>query len=362
MTTGGLMRQLIIAVLSMLVLSCINLGNRVEYVEKPEDPKVTECRERGMKILETHAPSAFNAMKTYYALIETGKKKGFIAPGPSIADNFYSLANYEDEFEMLQRLTTVVHESIHFMTTTLAWFPSREGGGSVCRGECWGYYFGNDERYLIPLSLSFPARKMDPSVPSGIRKSARYETYVLSPGTNSQTTQSYGINGLLEEFYAYSWSARTDLELLSYYEAHKNLKMEMVSNALSTADDRYHSYLEFRYFILHYVIASKKIDPAVYNSIMSNRDSRMMFGRIDREFNGMVDRLYSETIAILRSLSKRGYDVKEEAGPKFRIAVSGTNNWWILEPRGELWQHKPLEEELAEKEYRDMADLLANPD
>jgi hypothetical protein len=161
--------------------------------------------------------------------------------------------------------------------------------------------------------------------PSGEMGSYRIRTHV------------YGIYGLLNEFCAYSWICRTDLALLNYYSGLKELDRQRIKYNIDRVEDTYLAYLEFKYFILKYLLYAREHKPSVYREIIGNSGFRMAFTAIDTIYYETTNRFYEAVESFIKDLPERGMRVIK---------------------KGPHWGHKPLEQELARPEFREILDLL----
>lgn len=298
---GRVKRILSIAILVLCLAGCISLymqdwqasiakpsqenGPIAEEAPKAEPATVVACRQRGMGLLRRYAPSSYGLMKTYYELPKKYLINGNVQNLGSLTDAFFVFANFENDFDVVRHLGVVVHESNHSLVDLLGFnlAVTAKRDFSIGSGEYWGYYLGETKRCLVRATATFPAGEMAASASAALQDTARFKPYVLCSAQGGSTlTQGMGAYGLLDEFHAYYWTARTDLELLSFLKEQKEPTCESVHHFCDAADDWYHAYLEFKSFILYYILFARSHNAAVYDGILSRArcsDSVLRQGR-----------------------------------------------------------------------------------
>lgn len=181
------------------------------------------------------------------------------------------------------------------------------------------YYLGPGQQLLVLYTDKFPANEFDPYVPEEIKKTSRYDLYVLGKypsgemGSYRTGTHVYGIYGLLNEFCAYSWTCRTDLALLNYYSGLQDLDGQTIKYNIDRVEDTYLAYLEFKYFILKYLLYAREYKPSVYREIIGNSRLRMAFTAIDTIYYETTNRFYEAVESFIKDLPERGMRVIKKA-------------------------------------------------
>ena len=181
------------------------------------------------------------------------------------------------------------------------------------------YYLGPDQQLLVLYTDNFPANEIDPYAPEEIKKTSRYDLYVLGKypsgemGSYRIGTHVYGIYGLLNEFCAYSWTCRTDLALLNYYSGLKELDRQRIKYNIDRVEDTYLAYLEFKYFILKYLLYAREHKPSVYREIIGNSGFRRAFTAIDTIYYETTNRFYEAVESFIMDLPERGMRVIKKA-------------------------------------------------
>ena len=264
----GLLFSLLLSALGLT--GCFHLQTQSRPVNKyVEDPVVTACRERGMSLLKQYAPDSYWLMQNYYTVQQKQVERGLIIMSADIHDPFSDFfSTYTKEIDIMKNLAALVHESDHglirYLGTELA---LTHGKNTLYPKKYYGILLNETERFLVEVTPFFPTRAIDASAPPELQATSRYQLYVLSPSPD-QGTQQDGIYGLLDEWEAYYWTLRTDVSLLSYYERQKEVSMEDVVYVVSRVDDWYHAYLEFKCFMLQYLLYARAHAPEAYQGIM----------------------------------------------------------------------------------------------
>ena len=149
-------------------------------------------------------------------------------------------------------------------------------------------YTGNGNYIVVPYTETFPSKEMASSIPETLR-TFRFGTYVDTdensvPGMdpNLEGTQQYGIYGLLNEFTAYCWGCNNDVALQDYL-TENGMDVWRKPNTLG-------SYIEFRYYILHYMLYAREHHPDIYQGILNNVEFRTAFSTVDALFQSIHEK------------------------------------------------------------------------
>ncbi len=191
--------------------------------------------------------------------------------------------------DMLDRVRVAVHEEGHQ-------FAAIAGIGTVYRTARYSdttipngvALIGNDRIVSVRLPDGgvlhvpvrpvrvFPAREISRYFTDSALRTDRYPVYIESASPH-QGTQSGGIYGLLDEYYAYFYSMLAEdatmperLDLLRKYNNPSNrsraaLPFELEANGDSTA------FFEFKLWILRYLQHARERYPELYKTLMESR-------------------------------------------------------------------------------------------
>ena len=227
----------------------------------------------------------------------------------SFADWFHS--SEELGQAVYHDLNTAVHESCHAFAGKAGW-----GADNI--------YVGNGNTITVPRTDVFDSIEMVSSIPSAVR-TFRFNTYINTE--NSLTcSRQFGVYGLLDEFAAYCWGSHSDVALQDYFES--NGINGSYGDILSGKPTTVGSYLEFRYYILHYMLYARDHHPDVYQGIMNNAAFKTAFSAVDAKFS----EVHEQNLALFRIYSE------------------------YFTPLGE--EYNAIMNELSKAEYVNMADLL----
>lgn len=145
------------------------------------------------------------------------------------------------------------------------------------------------KRSLYYLS-SFPSKKIIPLI------SKKMNIFRLSPyiknSSRYQSTQIYGISGLIDEYNSYYWSNKVAYDLYNYYKDKRKQNEYTWMNWLRKVASYYFAFTEFRYFILTYLIYAKKYYPRIYKSFITDEKLRYAFTKIDDIFSDLIKKIF----------------------------------------------------------------------
>jgi hypothetical protein len=122
----------------------------------------------------------------------------------------FAFLDTNKELELIRELNTVVHETNHVYTDRMACVIKNRS----LYGDWYAYYTGK-ETYPMMITKTFPAREIASRIPEPLRE-LRYKIYIDNPSIY-QSTQKYGIFGLLDEFNSYYQGTQTDYDLLPWF-------------------------------------------------------------------------------------------------------------------------------------------------
>ena len=296
-------------------------------------------------------------MRTSYGLPHRYRLDGIVRTFSSLSDDFSLTCRYQDELDVVKLLATVVHECDHSLIGHLGFHLAVTSGKDFGDPwKCMGLYLDDAERYLLPIAPAFPSREMAASAPPALRASFRFKQYV-HPSVPNQSTQTEGIYGLLNEFHAYYWSARVDAELLSYLVEGRR-SYDNVFAFCGKADNAYSAYLEFRSYILHYLLFARTRDPALYAGLMENKEFRRMFSLIDEAYSRECERFYGALETLIGSTFPNVTRVETASAREISYRIGDYQPTFWLKNEA-LFNFRGLEEVLARPEYTRLAGELA---
>ena len=248
--------------------------------------------------------------------------------------------------DVVKSLNTVVHEMDHGFTGKVYLKILKETNQPV---EGFGYsafYLGNKEIRLVKHTDVFLSREINSVYPKSLITS-RYQTYIY-PSDSIMSSQQSGIYGLLDEWNAYYNGTKTSVDLYRYFKEKRNDADGWVE-FLSDFYGSYYVYLEFKSYILEYMIYAKKNYPQIYQGFMDNKDLLYSLKKTDELWMTLIIRFKVLKNRIITNLTANGVEVEESNGFIF-INQSGTCNFSEI--------YNKFQEELKKPQYQETAHSL----
>lgn len=188
--------------------------------------------------------------------------------------------------EMVTQLPTAVHEICHSYCRKIAWeimtvrhLPWRDSLALPLAP-------GTD--LLVPLTPAFPSAAFAERIPPALRD-ARFRVYVTSESA-SQSTQSSGVYGLLEELCAYHCGTRTAVDLVGWFRDGGALDRAGLTRIIAVVEGTYGARVQMKLFILAWLLEARAAHPAEYRAFMENREAARAFVAIDDAYAHTVQR------------------------------------------------------------------------
>ncbi|MEL6560454.1 MAG: hypothetical protein AAFQ94_19850 [Bacteroidota bacterium] len=186
--------------------------------------------------------------------------------------------------DIIQSLNTVVHEMTHGYSHKLTYKILKEMGEQPdFKTQYLAIPISEEESILITQTETFSSKKLAEVIPDAL-KTFRFKTYIKSKNPILSTQQS-GIYGLLNEFSAYYHGTRASYNTFQYYTGKAEITNQDYLDYLSDVNSTRNAYLEFKYYILQYLIYAKKHNRTVYNGVIANERFKDAFRKIDALFS-----------------------------------------------------------------------------
>jgi hypothetical protein len=230
---------------------------------------------------------------------------------PKISDNeFTTLIDGSDERACLTSINTVVHEENHGANTFIGREVLKEKYGKFSDVFYdYDYFYLRDGRFsLMRKTPTFPSIEMVPDFPERLR-TFRFDTYINTKET-IQSTQIEGIYGLLDEMNSYYQGTKAGFDLLGYYE--KKGKAANWHDYFGGVNSTHYGCLEFRHYILRYLIFAKKHHPDIYRGILDNKTWCGTFLEVDRNVSDLLAAYAGVKPSIFKRLRGYGWEVSED--------------------------------------------------
>jgi len=236
-------------------------------------------------------------------------------------------------------LNTIVHELAHGYMGELADWDSVY------------YYVSPTESNMVGVGEVYRTQAMVPSIPQELR-TFRF-SYVDTDDTmlGSQTQGAYG---LLNEMTAYWVGTQASADMLPLFEA--TAASASWQDFFNSVNGTLYGILEFRFFVLRYLMYAQEHEPAVYKDIMANKAFRKAFAAVDLRARDFVAGWLTKKPAIYEKIRKAG------------IGISEKDSMVMLEAPGEgstgfgtfMDIYELLRLEMAKPAYTSLISLLYN--
>lgn len=224
---------------------------------------------------------------------------GYIEPGASAADS----------------IDTVVHESFHeFAVPNIA-----SNAGSVVENE-EKIYIGSKKSVRVVFTDVFRTKEMAKTVPArcrtshyGYKQGDRFSTYVKDVNNNMASDYD-GVYGLLNEFGGYCWGMDANNSLFSYRDRFADTT-ETWGSFITEGESDMLAYIEFKYYILHYLYYARQHHPEVYKGIINNKNFRRAYRLTEKRFSELIDEYEELLDEAADKLADNGYNLAVDELP-----------------------------------------------
>uniref|UniRef100_UPI00404754E0 hypothetical protein n=1 Tax=Roseivirga sp. TaxID=1964215 RepID=UPI00404754E0 len=250
--------------------------------------------------LDKYSPESSEMLRLLYSLPSNYELNGVTlqlsgeqSPSSWVSDN--------SEKGIMEALNTIVHESMHGLTSRLPYSLLKAQGESYYnfKDSYSAFYINKDSSFLVKHSPVFNSNKISNEIPKALR-TFRFKPYI-APRSNTLGSQANGIYGLMDEWNAYYFGTKAALDLFDYYKSKSTQNYEVFLDHVSNLAGTYYAYYEFKYFILKYLEYAKANDQAVFDGIMANHEFRVAFTSINDRFSGLLNQ-FEERLDIIAKL------------------------------------------------------------
>lgn len=220
-------------------------------------------RDNIMKLLKEYIPEA------YYIASETINDE----------NNIMSFMNNNEP--IWGSIDTAIHEGYHM-------YSNRRG---IKTGTYGTYVYVNGHEYNLKYDTNkiFKTEKIASVIPDKL-KTFRFNTYVVG----NAYSNSYGIQGLMEEFTAYFYGLLTSSRMIDYLIEYDETGIGF-QNFSADVSNNMTSYREFTFFIYQYLMYAKEKHPQTYELFMSSGNFTKAFVEVSQayedEIKVIIDRL-----------------------------------------------------------------------
>ena len=308
----------------------------------------TTAKKQALKFIRDYDPEGYQIMKAYYqAAVEYEFGGVNISLAPQTAYEVY--IDSSSLHHLLRSLNTVVHEASHGYTHHTVFRYLEKDKIDYEWGKHFSlFYINKDEQLLVKHTPTFPSSRLHGSIPDSIQTS-RYETYIYPSA--EITTQTIGIYGLLDEWHAYYHGTKNSVRLLPYYQRYSRNNHDLWVNYFIGVHGTYLSYLEFKLFILHYLMYAEKYEAEIFEEIMANESFRVACTQIDSLFSALMTDFLQQKQKILQDLMAVGVNCGEDEEFVF-MGTTGYGNFRAT--------YEKLDQVLKRPNYQQMWTRLSN--
>jgi hypothetical protein len=297
-------------------------------------------RKTTLDLLDAYCPDGRFIVRSALSLVGTVSDK-----------DFTGMIDGSDERACLNAINTIVHEDNHTLHTFWGREVLKKKFGSFSDVfYSYDYFYLSDGAFtLMKKTPTFPSREMIPTIPENLR-TFRFPDYI-DTSEELQSTQHEGIYGLLDEYNSYYHGTRASFDLLGYYE--KKGKSATWHDYFTGVNSTYYACLEFRFFILKYLMYAKAHHPDLYQGILDNKAWCYTFIEVDRNASALLREYFAEKPAVFERLRGYGWTVSEQNGYLYINQGNGNAGHMNFMNVVEL-----LDGEMKKSEYLDMTETV----
>lgn len=269
-------------------------------------------------LLSKYSPDGYTILDEYY-------KAPSDYGGQTVSgdDDFTKWLDGDSEREIVKSMNTLVHEMDHGYNGRVYLKLLKDEGLSVESGDYSSFYLGNREAKLVKHTDIFITKEINSIFPQKLI-TGRYETYVY-PSEEIMGSQKEGVYGLLDELNAYYNGTKTAFDFYDYYKE-KNNTPEGWSEYLSDFHGTYYAYLEFKTYILVYMLYAKEHYNNIYQGILANEDFLYALKKTDERWATLILNFKDLKKKIIADLQSQGVDASESGGYIF-FGTKGTGTF-----------------------------------
>ncbi len=216
------------------------------------------------------SPSSWNLLMLYDKLPNSTEFKstnGSLYSSKKPATTFHYLEG-ESRVKLLTSMETNVHEIGHgYFRYVLSDYLAKSGKQ---RNDDYAellLYLNSYEQFFVsvPNNILFPSRELARVIPAQLN-TFRYNIYI----EGNSSTQSDGVVGLLNEFFAYYIGSKFCYDMLSAYKSAEGNNAEGFLRWVQHTQSSMSAYYEFDYFIKEYLLYMKQYYPTNYQTLATS--------------------------------------------------------------------------------------------
>ncbi|MBN2439790.1 MAG: hypothetical protein JXJ04_00535 [Spirochaetales bacterium] len=235
------------------------------------DPGPDSLAERDyiLYLLKTYTKDGFSIVDTYNTKVPAHSRTDFM--------------DYVDDItteSITSTINTIVHELCHGYTGELGSIVAKSRGVS---GSNYYVYINTQDSVLVKLTQTFPSKDMKNEFSEDLRT---YRFTYIDTTQRNLSTQAHGIYGLLDEYNAYLQGTRAGYDLYPLFMKDENTPFW--GNYFTGINGTLYGILEFKFFILKYLLYAEKESKNVYKDIINNRSFKKAFVKISTEAHNFI--------------------------------------------------------------------------
>ena len=280
-----------------------NANNNVSSKVKNTHFGGSAIENKTWQLLADYSTEAYIILDEFYAA--TNEYQGHSVWGDS---DFTIWIDGKSEHDLVKSTNTVVHEVNHGYTGKLYLKMLKDAGKSIGNNDYSVFYLGNRQARLVEHAKVYETSEMNTVFPKNLI-TLRYETYVY-PSESIMGSQQYGVYGLLDELNAYYWGTKTSFDFYEYYNTKYN-SAEGWGDFFYGIYGTYYAYLEFKSYILVYMIYAKQNHKDVYDGIMEDEDFLYAFKQVDENWTDLILQYNKLKDKIIATQKNNGLEISE---------------------------------------------------
>ena len=286
-----------------------------------------------------------------YRIAVMTSQSSYIFSGHKVyGDPFKTHLKGDSRYGFLSSLSVAIHESTHYYSEIYSLKRISTKSGSRSSDDYFCYYESSGEGILVKVTNVFPSRDIKEMIDKNLR-GIYYKVYIDS-NDSSLVAQGMGVYGLLDEMNAYIRGAKVVLDLYPLYiqnnpgEGLIRFQEDIVPDITAA--------LDFRYYVLSYLIYAQNNRPDTYKNIVKNRAFINAVNKIDNDLVGLLNGYYKNKEDITKQSSRFSIKISENGSlmtvnfpdeSKLRTILNGEH-------------YRLLNAKFAEESYNSIAKVL----
>lgn len=309
-----------------------------QSAETKLNPEQIALEKNMLALLKTYSPDGYTILTEYISA--PGKYDGYSSFGDAHTSKWIEGIT---EYDLVKSANTVVHEMNHGYTSKLFLKIFMDEGKKLDEGKYSVFYLGNGEKRMVKHTPVFETKLINSIYPKELIFH-RYKNYIY-PSRPMLGAQQNGIYGLLDEFNAYYHGTKTTCDFFGYYLKNIN-NPDGWRDFLMDYYATFNAYLEFKTYILTYLIYAKQNNEDIYKQIIQNADFLYVFKKTDDNFTTLFSNFKKLKMKISSEMQLKGIALEEKDGYSI-LENNGVGNFSD--------QYEKFQKELKLPKYQEMA-------